>query len=61
MGMNKHHQKNGPHLLNFCEIYWAKGESVGFTLSKPIIHWSFECGEGSIPFSPSSLNGLQLR
>ena len=30
------------------------------------IHWSFECAEGSIPFTrstspPFSLNGLQLR
>jgi len=39
---------------------------VGFSLSQTLLHWSFECEEGSIPFTrstspPFSLNGLQLR
>ncbi len=39
---------------------------MGFAVSQTIDHWSFERGEGSIPFTrstspPFSLNGLQLR
>ena len=37
-----------------------------FALSQLLLHWSFECAEGSIPFTrstspPFSLNGLPLR
>jgi hypothetical protein len=39
---------------------------VDFSLSQTLPHWSFECEEGSIPFTrsthtPFSLNGLQLQ
>ena len=39
---------------------------MDFSLSQTLLHWSFECAEGSIPFTrstspPFSLNGLQLR
>ena len=39
---------------------------MGFALSDPLIHWSFERGEGSIPFPryaspPFILNSLSLR
>ncbi|SVA78321.1 uncharacterized protein METZ01_LOCUS131175, partial [marine metagenome] len=39
---------------------------VGFAQFKIFLYWSFERGEGSIPFTrstspPFSLNGLQLR
>ena len=39
---------------------------MDFSLSQTLLHWSFECEEGSIPFTrstspPFSLNGLQLR
>jgi len=38
---------------------------VGFALSQPLIHWSYECEEGSIPFTRSTsppfiLNSLPL-
>jgi len=39
---------------------------VGFAQSKTVLHWSFDCAEGSIPFTRSTslpfvLNGLQFR
>jgi len=39
---------------------------VEFALFKTVLYWSFECVEGSIPFTrstspPFSLNGLPLR
>jgi len=39
---------------------------VEFALSQLLLHWSFECAEGSIPFTrstspPFSLNSLPLR
>ena len=39
---------------------------MGFAVSQTIDHWSFERGEGSIPFTrstspPFSLNGLPMR
>ena len=45
---------------------WNKAETVGFAVPKTILPWSFDCAEGSIPFTrstspPFSLNGLQLR
>ena len=39
---------------------------MDFSLSQTLLHWSFECEEGSIPFTnstspPFSLNNLPLR
>jgi hypothetical protein len=31
-----------------------KGETVDFSLSQTLLHWSFECEEGSIPFTRST-------
>ena len=36
---------------------------MGFALSQTLLHWSFDCAEGSIPFTrstspPFSLNGF---
>ena len=55
-----------PCSLKLYEIYREKGEKVGFALSDPLIHWNFERGECSIPFTRSTsppfiLNGLPLR
>ena len=53
------------NLLKQFEYYLVRRE-VGFALFKTILHWSFECLEGSIPFNRSTsppfiLNGLKLR
>ena len=34
--------------MKLCETYLKKGETVGFALSKPLIHWSIGRGVGSI-------------
>ena len=34
----------------------GKGETVGFALSEPIIHWRFKRGEGSIRLILKSLS-----
>jgi len=51
--------------LKQCEIHWEKGETVEFALSQLLIHWGFECAEGSISLASTSppfiLNGLPLR
>ena len=52
--------------MKLRETHWEKGEAEGDALFHTILHWSFERGEGSIPFtrltSPSFiLNGLPMR
>ena len=38
------------HSLKLCEIHLEKGETVAFAQSKNVLHWGFECAEGSITF-----------
>jgi len=45
---------------------WNKAETVGFAVPKTILPWSFDCAEGSIPFTRSTstpfiMNDLPFR
>jgi len=50
------------HSLKLCEINLEKGETVAFAQPKNVLHWSFECAEGSIPKThPTLFHTIPIR